>query len=154
MLLVLASKLSFGQELIKPTKYFLNNKEIAPQSFFFIDAEDIDSIKVVEGLEPKFILFAKNTEDYLSFKELLDYHYLEPEAIDFPFSFSSTDIIDDKNKLVFCKKNVAGIRVSYYQGVHSLHIQDRYHHTDIRSKKGKSINNVRLKFNKFKKDQL
>src|SRR5690606_31138680 len=69
------------------TVYFLNEREIAPQSFYFLNPDDIDSIQVhVNQASGDSSIVAYTGKEYkiLTYDEVLEYFFVQQSASSLP----------------------------------------------------------------------
>ncbi|WP_316813688.1 hypothetical protein [Pedobacter heparinus] len=107
--------ITFAQERFpKPstTRYFLNKQEISPQSVFFLNEDDIDSIGEYVSPDTSIVFYIHKPKKIISYKQLLKLYQLEEEVLKFPLSINSARKISKPELMVFSTDMVDDINVN------------------------------------------
>jgi hypothetical protein len=131
------------------TKYFLNKREIAPQSVFFLNQEDIDSVTTCVQVVTIVTLFSHNPEKVLSYYEVLERYRIAESGRTLPVNLEFAADITDPVKLVFSIDMISEVAVRLFSPSQfkSIWIYKTYQRLDRTSKKGKILSEIRRKFN-------
>ncbi|WP_457289574.1 hypothetical protein [Pedobacter sp. UYP24] len=102
----------------------MNTREVSGPSFYCLEPTSIDSVKSCSAVYARkvyridpgdadsvHIVFIKDVADVVSYKELLNLYDLNDNAINFQLGISTYPNITDKERTVFSKKYVTGVRI-------------------------------------------
>lgn len=96
------------------TTYYLNGLEIAPQSFYFLNPKDIDSIKVhvnqASG-DSSIVAYTGKEHKILTYDEVLDYFFVEQSASSLPVNTTYYSGVENPEKLVFSIDMIISVQI-------------------------------------------
>lgn len=96
------------------TAYYLNDREIAPQSFQFLNPENIDSIKVhvdqATG-DSSIVAYTKEEHRILTYDEVLEYFFVKQSARGLPVKTTYSSRVEDPEKLVFSIDRIISVGI-------------------------------------------
>jgi hypothetical protein len=134
------------------TKYFINNREIAPESVFYFNQNDIDSIRQFVDTDTNVVFYTHRPEKILSYHQLLDLHLINKSARNLQVDLSEATNIKSPEKLVFSVDRVLYVSIIYRRPVNtkSVWIASTYESWDQKSEKGSLLSKLRRRFNNLK----
>ena len=122
-------------------KYFLNKIEIAPESVFFFNEKDIDSIRQFRDKDSTVVFYTHCPEKFLSYYQLLDLHQIDESARNLPVELSQATNVRNAIKMVFLAERVLEVSVDYVptEMTKSIFISSTFEYWDPKSEKGKML---------------
>lgn len=97
------------------TKYYLNKTEIAPQSIQFLTVKNIDSVRYYyhpnAEIDTAVVLYTAKTDSLMSYDELMDYYFVEPEAKHFSVNTPNYLGVEEPFKMIFSENAVSNVHV-------------------------------------------
>jgi hypothetical protein len=150
VLLCAICTVSFAQE--KPAavaRYFLNKQEISPQSVFFLNEHDIDSIGEYINPDTSIVFYMRKNKKMLSYPQLLKRYHLEDEVINFSMSTTFSRKISKPELMMFSFDTIADINISRNDktGLTYVFIQSALNHWERDSKRAFTMGRIKRKLN-------
>jgi len=97
------------------TAYFLNGREMAPASIYFLNPTDIDSVKVyVSQLSGDSTIIAYTGKEHkiLTYDEMLEHFFIEQSAISLPVNTTYYSGVEDPENLVFSIDMISSVQIT------------------------------------------
>jgi hypothetical protein len=131
------------------TRYLLNKTEIAPESVFFFNEQDIDSIRQVTDKDTTVVFYTHHPEKFLSYHQLLDLHRIDESARKLSVDLTEATSVRNPEKMVFLADRVSDISIIYIRGemTKKVFISQTFEYWDQNSEKGKMLIKISNKFN-------
>lgn len=143
---------SFAQEKPAVARYFLNKQEISPQSVFFLNEHDIDSIGEYINPDTSIVFYMRKNKKIVSYPQLLKRYHLEDEIMSFPTSATYTRVISKPELLMFSDDTIADITISKNDetGLTYVFIQSALNRWERDSKRAFAMVKIKRKLNDIK----